>query len=177
MHAGYCGRTWRSGNCTIDDKGSWSLTSLSACRSACLACPRCRYLSFSRTERDCSWYTECSLADLRRSPNSAPDYVTLALRSQIESTALANTSSSRPLDDSRPLRVAVATVSLGPFVPALVQWCESVARLRSAWPPHWRVQALILGGVAQLDVDHEHGRDHGHSTQHSTTDPSAFRRV
>lgn len=148
---GYCARTMREGDCDVDERGTWTLTSLAACRSRCLKCARCTAISFSRLERDCSWYYECDLYDLRRPPRSAPDYVSMRIRPAPNGTSsLSRSEPAAAAESVRPLRVALATLSLGPFVAALVQWCESNTRLRRALPASWRVQLTIVGGLAPL---------------------------
>ena len=82
--AGYCDTTtYNSGVCATDSKGSfhWPLTrtkgrngsvahsnkdieGMRDCLHECLSCSGCHYVSFSRTERDCSWYRKCDLNHL-----------------------------------------------------------------------------------------------------------------
>lgn len=38
-------------------KGSWQLGSARDCIMRCSACPQCAFVSYSREEEDCSWYT------------------------------------------------------------------------------------------------------------------------
>lgn len=150
---GYCAQTFRAGNCSTGSKGTWTLPSLSSCRAACLACPRCAAISYSRVERDCSWYSRCDAHDLRRPPRNAPDYITVVVRPGgpiMNATDLPGKARGESRGD-RPVRLALATLSLGPFLSALVQWCEGADRLRRALPSHWRVQTVILGGTSQLD--------------------------
>ena len=72
---GFCGIThedhWLPGSNLLclqgkDTKGSWKLSArepignlLKVCLAKCVACPRCHYISLSRGDRDCSWYTAC----------------------------------------------------------------------------------------------------------------------
>ena len=68
---GFCGVTERTkgSSCggSADLKGSWALSPpagasyLWACLSRCVACASCRYVSVSQKDRDCSWYSACSL--------------------------------------------------------------------------------------------------------------------
>ena len=54
---------------------------LSRCLSYCQQCERCKWVSFSSTYRDCSWYTSCAslvVADPRR-PTRQGDFVTFRI--------------------------------------------------------------------------------------------------
>ena len=59
---GFCASTEpaSAGNCTSGSKGSWPLmgpTPLASCLDRCRnECPRCRSISFSVSEAECSWY-------------------------------------------------------------------------------------------------------------------------
>ena len=68
---GHCGPTvdGERGDCDIGDRGwiglrqgpatsSWD-GAIDACRAACLACDRCRFISLSLKYKDCSWYRRC----------------------------------------------------------------------------------------------------------------------
>ena len=77
LHVGYCGLTdsGRS-DCSKGSKGSWEkswptrasgaialpneLMRGEGCIQRCLACQRCRYVSFSLAARDCSWFHSCT---------------------------------------------------------------------------------------------------------------------
>ena len=79
---GHCGPTeWNSGDCSLSYRGSFHWSSLlegrsrgnasrhrqpllDDCARLCLRCEGCNFISFSPTERDCSWYYECDLAAL-----------------------------------------------------------------------------------------------------------------
>lgn len=167
---GYCAQTLRTGSCTADDRGTWSLRTLAECRAACLGCPRCRYVSFEPSARDCSWYASCDLDDLRRSPRVQPDYTTVAVRpdatlppppaSQLARDANGDGSSGSSGSSEgsgvqqrggAAVRITIATLSVGPYLTGLAQWCESATRLKQALPPSWRVQLAILGGKARID--------------------------
>ena len=45
-------------NCT-GYQGSWPSSSLEACAALCEGCPRCRYISFTAVEGECSWFHNC----------------------------------------------------------------------------------------------------------------------
>lgn len=56
------------------DAGSWPLadrevtswsTAKAACAAKCEACASCRYISFSLTHKDCSWFADCPLSALK----------------------------------------------------------------------------------------------------------------
>ena len=71
---GYCSPTPDfAGDCEADQKGSWPLTSLSACIERCRSCARCRYVSISRKNSACDWFTYCDPSDLRRAPAAISD--------------------------------------------------------------------------------------------------------
>ena len=72
---GYCSFTDENeGDCDAGDKGSFAiggtrLPLLPAwCTAACLSCPRCRAVSFSADNKDCSWFNTCDLTRLHRNP-------------------------------------------------------------------------------------------------------------
>ena len=97
--SGYCERTQspraatqatvyspESWTCNAGFSGDWSLSreetlSLSSAQAACVqrcrACQRCRYVSYSRTHRDCSWFARCDLARLHQKPEG---FHTLAVK-------------------------------------------------------------------------------------------------
>ena len=57
------------GDCDRGDKGSFrvgepALPHLKACVDACKGCTRCRYVSFSTSHEDCSWFHSCDLGRL-----------------------------------------------------------------------------------------------------------------
>lgn len=45
-------------------KGSWQLGSARDCIVRCSACPQCAFVSYSRTEEDCSWFASCNTSRL-----------------------------------------------------------------------------------------------------------------
>lgn len=72
--AGYCSTTDYGGDCDRGAKGGWLACNITgaapaslrnACYEACLACPRCNFISFSEKWGDCSWHHECNLRQLR----------------------------------------------------------------------------------------------------------------
>ena len=78
LHTGYCDKTKVSNprQCSHEDKGAfkppWRWNALRSedelaarCQQLCLACERCRFISFSLEQRDCSWYHECDTERLR----------------------------------------------------------------------------------------------------------------
>ena len=60
---GTCAVTTVGGDCGSGERGAWHMPhgSLSACARRCDECARCRFVSFSRTNADCSWFSECDL--------------------------------------------------------------------------------------------------------------------
>ena len=71
---GYCGETRERGDCVAGDKGTLDLSatifsagwskSAAACLVKCKACARCRFVSVSLLQRDCSWYATCQMEAL-----------------------------------------------------------------------------------------------------------------
>ena len=71
---GYCGVTVSASGCNEDsDDGSWPLSkkqatswgsAKAACEGYCRRCARCKYISFSRRNLDCSWFARCKLSQL-----------------------------------------------------------------------------------------------------------------
>jgi len=72
---GYCATTsTRDAGVNCDNgeaKGAWPLRggshgahTLSRCLQRCAACPRCRFVSFSVSRRECGWFAECDLERL-----------------------------------------------------------------------------------------------------------------
>lgn len=68
--SGHCGATddSRAAFCEEDDRGSFGLpeahtgswrAAVAHCLERCAQCTRCRHITVSRTERDCSWYYAC----------------------------------------------------------------------------------------------------------------------
>ena len=108
---GYCSTTLVAASlemhCAIGDSGILEgVSSLRMCRQRCEACPRCAVVSWSASRRDCSWYAQCDLDDLRRPPRAAPDYVSVRVRPVPSALP-------PPLPQpagARPLSLAVATL-------------------------------------------------------------------
>lgn len=64
--AGHCGTASLGGSCEHDNNGAWSMANVGSwdalrknCSARCQMCKRCRYVSYSRHHRDCSWFAEC----------------------------------------------------------------------------------------------------------------------
>ena len=66
---GVCGVTTarEAGNCAEGGKGSWVLPqktwrpAILWCLDRCSQCQRCKFVSISLSEKDCSWYADCAL--------------------------------------------------------------------------------------------------------------------
>ena len=57
---GVCRATDYGGDCEHDDLGAWQLDGpLGVCVGMCACCARCRFVSFSAKNKDCSWYASC----------------------------------------------------------------------------------------------------------------------
>ena len=72
---GFCGITndGVEGDCGRGDKGSWNtrehrVRSFADCAARCVACARCRYVTYAADEDDCSWYSGCALDRLGPDP-------------------------------------------------------------------------------------------------------------
>ena len=62
---GYCKATLYFSDCERAEYGAWeSPTTLRECVDACQGCARCNYVSFSKSNRDCSWFHNCSFSEL-----------------------------------------------------------------------------------------------------------------
>ena len=68
--SGFCQATeeGKPGDCSVGTMGSWGLgarhtiswkVASQVCMHRCLACNRCRFVSVSLTQKDCSWYASC----------------------------------------------------------------------------------------------------------------------
>ena len=137
MHIGFCDTTefGNVGQCSEEDKGAfkppWRWSSLSSqdelaarCRQLCLACERCRFVSFSLKWRDCSWYHECDTERLR---TDVAGFRTLAVRN-----------ASRTDDDGTGQRFC-APPDHQPYLAVLgvitTQWSPFRHMLRKTWLP------------------------------------------
>ena len=74
-HFGSCAVTTEDGGrrCDDGDQGAWRLRSSGSwvlaaeeCLERCRACTRCRYVSITLWDRDCSWYSRCDTSRLSR---------------------------------------------------------------------------------------------------------------
>lgn len=157
---GYCSTTLHAGNCTLGDAGILlGVSSLRNCMARCLQeCSRCAVVSWSATNRDCSWYAECSLDDLRRPPLEAPDYVSVRVRA-----APAALPPPPSVGARHPLSLIIATLAVdlpssaggggkqhgaaGGIGCALVLWCERAHRMATALRLGlgWNVSLVLMG--------------------------------
>ena len=72
---GFCGVTSAKEGTTCassDQQGSWALpaaskmrSSLQLCLQHCIECQQCHFVSISRADKDCSWYTKCDKLSTR----------------------------------------------------------------------------------------------------------------
>ena len=76
QYEGYCAITdSHAGDCAAGNSGSWRVVGgLSACMARCASCDRCRFVSYSVHEKDCSWYAHCNTLRLKLKPRT---YVTV----------------------------------------------------------------------------------------------------
>ena len=70
---GYCAFTdFNEGDCDNGASGSFEMGSrlpdARHCHAACLSCPRCRYVSMSLEQKECSWFHSCKLNKLNQEP-------------------------------------------------------------------------------------------------------------
>ena len=65
---GACGATENGGDCATDSQGAWPMAaprhSLTTCIAMCRCCERCRYISYSAQNGDCSWFAACNMGRL-----------------------------------------------------------------------------------------------------------------
>ena len=79
--AGTCAETEFGGDCASDSQGAWAMRgALSDCVRRCRCCARCRYVSYSRHNSDCSWFASCDLAALK-TDGQAASYRTVPVQS------------------------------------------------------------------------------------------------
>lgn len=76
---GFCRETQpQSGDCSAHAHGSWRLPQIGMdqqaarefCEHRCRSCSNCRYISWSASYADCSWFAECDLSALKTQPPS-----------------------------------------------------------------------------------------------------------
>ena len=67
---GACGATENGGDCATDSQGAWPMApprhSLATCIAMCRCCERCRYISYSAQNEDCSWFAACKMGRLTK---------------------------------------------------------------------------------------------------------------
>ena len=52
-------------DCRVDSQGAWVVRgALADCVRHCACCERCRFISFSKANADCSWFSECDTSAL-----------------------------------------------------------------------------------------------------------------
>jgi len=83
-YVGYCGVTSVTSDCERGDQGAWDFSQLGTadrdgCLNKCRQCTRCRWVSFSFANKDCSWYNSCSPGMLR-TRFGGETYVTMKLK-------------------------------------------------------------------------------------------------
>mgnify|MGYP007078088577 CR=1 FL=1 len=89
-YPGYCGFTNFMGDrrqrelaCLVGTKGSFQLTAptfetgLAECAAICRSCARCKYVSYTLKQTDCSWFHSCDLTSLHDAPTFAADFMTV----------------------------------------------------------------------------------------------------
>lgn len=80
---GYCAPTkaFAAGDCAVGGMGTWplnGLTPLANCVQRCAeSCARCRFVSYSVIEAECSWYHDCDIERLQT--RHSRDHQTLAV--------------------------------------------------------------------------------------------------
>ena len=67
---GYCASTDFGGDCENDVRGAWNMGnmekgSFAICVAMCACCARCRYVSYSTVNTDCSWHHACNMDRLQ----------------------------------------------------------------------------------------------------------------
>lgn len=78
------------GDCQNGEKGTvmlrtkpWNIETIDDCVDFCFHyCGRCKYISYSAKERDCSWYSECNIQQL--TPHSGAAFVSREVRPNAE---------------------------------------------------------------------------------------------
>ena len=135
-----------SGQCHSGPSGAFKLSTLKACERRCAQCSACNFISFSASQNDCSWYSEC---DLERVSTGGGAAVSSAMIASYQTYDMANLREQRraALLAQSPRRPIVAPdfssleAACGPgyassgfvFVGGCLSW--SCHRLAEAW---WR---------------------------------------
>ena len=104
---GYCQETWSfaGGNCQTDTVGHWPrVRTADRCVAKCLECDNCAFVTHSRSENNCDWFSFCERPRQARS-----DHCTLAVRPK-------KTLAARPVARAQasPERALEATLSYCP---------------------------------------------------------------
>ena len=125
---GFCEKTTSgSSDCANDNSGSWALGSdvtssfAERCLDKCLACSRCRFVSFSADLEDCSWFHSCDLqrlshlggAEHRRGCHFGSDFFSVRMSPEAREVARTDWSlfSSRCERSHRPFTLALVQAS------------------------------------------------------------------
>ena len=146
---GYCAATGSPGNCSSDLMGSWPIRQsrirgMPDCIERCRSCRQCAFVSLSLapSHRECSWYAQCNLDDLRPSPETG-EYWTVQVKSPRRPLQARRTKS---LLQHPSRRVAILVIAIGSRVRCgLIQWCEGARRLADAMPSDWDIQLIVIG--------------------------------
>jgi hypothetical protein len=95
---GYCAETadgW-AGDCAAGLQGSWGIRRWSACVERCERCARCNFVSFSDTNRDCSWHFACAVESLNSHGIGGSSYVTARVKPRAVRSCLLPSGVRRP---------------------------------------------------------------------------------
>jgi hypothetical protein len=149
-HSGYCRVTYTSvADCLSNSQGSVPISAqhaktwgaaISSCQQWCAACARCRFVSVSTKNRDCSWFSDCpqpnlllrAVAGFRTLHFSAPKTRNASLRLTVKGERHAGTN----------------------FVQALLEWtfpARQPARIKQAHYVHCDLQPQPRSNATEVD--------------------------
>ena len=124
------------------DKGSWMLGSLALCLNRCKRCTRCKFVSFSAVESDCSWYTACQLDRLHP---SSQGHLTYALHNRGLSSPSAQRWHEKPVPHTSLEFVPAVFREWGAFDAALGHFMHEPRWVASTFPNRTTYQRLEPG--------------------------------
>jgi hypothetical protein len=151
-----------SGLLTLPPSTTNGTAMATSCVERCMACARCRYVSYASLVRTCAWYAHCDMDDLRTywSPKAArASWHTTRVRASVPAPLPPLPPAEPTRKSSRPYRIALATLSLLGMTRrrkfhlkqgcGMLGWCQSAHRLKRALAianAHWSVELVVLVG-------------------------------
>ena len=174
MYHGFCEVTEGEGDCAKGNKGAWEMgqagmvsealvAGASACVRRCEACHRCRFVSFSQSQEDCSWFHDCKRLPDLKVPDFLDTFRTVQVRDLVSGELIPRASApphgaaacpARPTTLWQP-RTGFATDAQGSTSiinsSSLAQQCKRASRKQRAATHH---RAQLLRGNATEELLH-----------------------